>query len=278
MCCEPPRPGGADDLSARLGVNEFETSVYRLLAKLSPISVDRAADVLGAAAWRVNGALDLLASRGAAWVDRTRQPWSCGAIPLIERGPGGALVAEVSGAPALGQVRYYRLGSTTAMLACARDMLRRTRQVALLDLFPHNAAELKDDLVSAASRHVEVMALVYEPLSLPGVRTVQMRRTGPLREWPGQQLTVVSDAEELLTGMTGGASDPGQGVWTDDPLITVVQYDGMLSQIVSWAIDDVLMTGGTIEQWAVQRSSFGHIGTMRTPGYAKLRAGWAEEG
>lgn len=278
MATEPDRVPQGDEVQRSLGLTAFEASVFRLLTSLSPISVNRAAEVLGAAPWRLNGALDVLAARGAAWVDRERTPWVCGSVPLVNRCTNPACPHPLGGQSLQSDRDWcYRLSTTQSMHACARDIIERTQQMVLLDLFPQNITALKEDLAAAAARRLEVVILVYEPVEIAGVRTVPMRRSIPIHDWPGQQLTAISDGVEVLSGITHGAEGAALGVWTDDPLLTVVHYDGLLSQIITWAVDNIVLDGGTLEEWAVQRSSFRNLGTMMTPGFAKLKQRWAEE-
>jgi hypothetical protein len=109
----------------------------------------------------------------------------------------------------------------------ARAMLAGSRGIVLGDLFPRVLEILTPDLARAAARGVRVTVKAYAPAAIPDVEILsQPDVTRPLGIWPGQQLSLVADAEEHLLALFDDRLDTvHQAVWSRSTFLSCLHHN-----------------------------------------------------
>jgi sugar-specific transcriptional regulator TrmB len=123
--------------------------------------------------------------------------------------------------------RVYALRSAPQVIERARSMLAAARGIVLADLFPRLFETLREDLIGAAARGVAVTAKIYAEAGAPGVETLlQPDAHRVFERWPGQQLSLVVDAEEhLLALFTENLERVHQAVWSRSTFLSCLHHN-----------------------------------------------------
>ena len=133
--------------------------------------------------------------------------------------------------------RVYSLRERDQVFERARAMLGRARDIVLGDLFPGPLEALAGDLASTAARGVRVVVKVYSPLQVPGVgRVPEADAARALAEWPGQQLSLVVDAEEhLLALFDASLANVLQAVWSRSTFLSCLHHNHVAMDLLHTA-------------------------------------------
>ena len=258
-----------------LGFSELEAAVYAFLLRESPATGYRIAHAIGKAKSNTYKAIATLEGKGAVIIDdgETRL---CRAVPPTEllghlehrfrqRRERAEDVLQRLERPDEDE-RVYQLRSRDQVLERARQMLRRSREVALAVAFPAPLAEIHEDLEAAAARGVRVLLKVYQSAEIPGVRTVLSSEPAyqPGR-FPGQELNLVVDAEEYLVALLGWDGESVvQATWSGSPFLAFVQYNGLFCE---WILTSLAhRVGREAIEAAIDRS----LHPVATPGFRRL--------
>lgn len=131
--------------------------------------------------------------------------------------------------------RFFRLTSRDQVYARARAMLRDAKETVLVELFPSCAAELKPDLQQAVGRGLAVAGLVMEEDHLiEGSRLIISKMASRvLRIWPGDQLTIVTDAREFLLALFD--RETGQvkrAISVSSPYVASLFNNGIVADVI----------------------------------------------
>lgn len=225
-----------------LGFTELEALVYACLLRESPATGYRVSHAIGRPTPNTYKAITSLAQKGAVVVD-DGDSRLCRAVPPQEVLAGlerrfqadkaRALTALQSIAPSSGDDRVYQLQSAPQALERARALLERATKLVLLDLFPGPCAALQDALVKAA-RRVRVVAKVYAEVDLGRVTTVRaIDAERVFTAWPGQQLSMVADAEaHLLALFASDMQSVHQAVCSDSTFLSCMQHNHLASELL----------------------------------------------
>jgi predicted transcriptional regulator len=219
-----------------LGFTEIEALVYVFLLQNEPSTGYRVSHEIGKPTANTYKAIVSLEQRGAVQVDD-------GENRLVRAVPPEELLGQMerrfrdqreSAAQALADIRrdaaddrVYALKSAAQVLERARSMLAEARGIVLADCFPRVFDALRDDLAAAAARGVAVTVKVYAEVQAPGVEVILQpgaRRT--FERWPGQQLSLVVDAEEhLLALFTDDLERVHQAVWSRSTFLSCLHHN-----------------------------------------------------
>jgi sugar-specific transcriptional regulator TrmB len=226
-----------------LGFSGLEAEVYTFLLQESPATGYRVAQGLGRPVANTYKAIESLAHKGAVLVEEGagRQ---CRAVPAEEllgqlerafqerRQAASDALAELHGAP--DDDRVYHLRTRAQMLERCRAMLRRCRKIALADVFDVPLEMLKDDLVEAAARGVDVTIKAYTPVELPGVKVIMNPHGQAVMDmYPGQWLVLhVDGAEHLIASLTADGSGLNQAIWSGSAYLSWVMHCSMSAEFV----------------------------------------------
>ena len=240
------------DALAALGFTALEAEVYAVLVEQSPATAYKVAQEVGKAAANVYKAVESLQRKGAVLVEETSSRILRAVPPkeLLRQLERQATQARARAQAALSQLgrpagdeRVYELASADQVLARAREMIRRTEQMVLCDLFPEAAAELRGDIEAAARKGKRVSVQIYTAMELDERVTVFLKPDGPrqLETWPGQWLNVVVDAREhLLAFLAHGLGAVHQAVYSESVYLSLLYFSGLSSEMLAVAAANVL--------------------------------------
>ncbi len=229
-----------------LGFSEIEALVYAFLAGREPATGYRISHGIGKPTANTYKAIASLVQQGAVQVDE-------GGSRLVRAVPPDELLAGLerraresreTARAALAERnadfvddRVYTLRAGDQVLERARAMLGRAREIVLGDLFPVPLEALAGDLATAAARGVRIVVKVYSPLDVPGVAEVpEADAARALSGWPGQQLSLVVDAEEhLLAFFDATLAKVLQAVWSRSAFLSCLHHNHVAMEILHTA-------------------------------------------
>ena len=235
-----------------LGFTELEALVYAALLRESPATGYRISHAIGRPTPNTYKAIGALAQKGAVVVD-DGESRLCRAVPPEEVLAGldrrfqaekaRALRALRTIGPSDADDRVYQVLSAPQVRVRARAMRGRARALVLLDAFPGPIAELGEALAKAA-RRARVVAKVYapaDPSTTAGLTLVPAADAEHVRAaWPGQQLSLVVDAEEhLLALFSEDMSSVHQAVASHSTFLSCMHHNHLASELLHTAL-----TGG----------------------------------
>jgi HTH-type transcriptional regulator, sugar sensing transcriptional regulator len=299
---------GATEALRTLGFSETDARVYAFLLQNEPSTGYRISHAIGKPTANTYKSIASLERMGAVQVEeggnrlvRAIPPREL--LAQLDRGfrnrkkKAEAALFELSRAGE--DDRLYALRSVEQVLERARSMIRRARCVIVADLFPGVLPELEKDLGRAARRGVAVAIRSYatgdgsaaverpgagnaaavssdgidRPL-LPGVAVF----TSPLAQqvldaWPGQQITLVVDAEEHLLGLFDrDMTSVHQAVWSRSTFLSCMHHNHVAMEIMSTAWES-----GHFRSLAEAERNLGEVGRisllrLKPPGLRRLQA------
>lgn len=222
-----------------LGFTETEAAIYVELKRNGPATGYRLAASIGKAAPNVYQALETLFAKGAVMAtEGGKRVFRATPIEEILSALDADFrerretVLDVLGN--LGETkaddRLYQLKTVAQVFERARIMIEAAQQIVLHDLFPAPYAELSAPLVAAERRGILVAGIDYgtgaDGPGTPAAVNI------PWDRWPGQQLTLVTDASECLFALL---SHDGKrvlrGLWTTSAFISCMNHSGLACQI-----------------------------------------------
>lgn len=255
-----------------LGFSEIEALVYAFLASGEPATGYRVSHAIGKPTANTYKAIAGLVQKGAVQVDE-------GGSRLVRAVPPDELLAGLerraqqqreAARAALASLnrdddddRVYTLRDRDQVLERARAMLARARAMVLGDLFPGPLTALAADLAAAAARGVRVVVKGYAPATVAGVEVV-VAEDGDraLAAWPGQQLSLVVDADEHLLAMFDPAlTTVRQAVWSRSAFLSCLHHNHV-------AMELLVTADGRLADVSLL--------TSNPPGLARLRRGAGE--
>ncbi len=240
---------GDDTLSNALqgiGFSEIEALVYAFLVGREPATGYRISHAIGKATANTYKAIASLVQQGAVQVDEGGNRL-VRAVPPDELLAGlerrarekreAARAALADRSADVADDRVYTLRGRDQVLERARAMLGRAREIVLGDLFPGPLEALAADLAAAAARGVRVVVKVYSPLDVPGVAEVpEADAARALSGWPGQQLSLVADADEhLLALFDAPLANVHQAVWSRSTFLSCLHHNHVAMEILHTA-------------------------------------------
>ncbi len=234
-----------------LGFSEIEALIYSFLVGNSPATAYRVAQCIGKPVANTYKAVETLRQKGAILIDETSNRLCRAVNPdellkNIERKffDSKEQVANALSRlePAISDVGIYKLTTLEQILERTRLMLERSREVALLDVFPLLLSELRSDIEKAAGRGVKVVICVYEPVNLSGVTTILDSQAAELLErWSGQWLAIVVDgAEYLFAYLSEDGKRIEQAVWSQSNLLSWVHHSYLASTLLKLQLEELI--------------------------------------
>lgn len=240
-----------------LGFSQLEAAIYVYLLEESPATGYQIAKAIEKPNANTYQALESMTLRGLLLVEDGK-PRRYRAVPHQEmlRQLETAYTARVETAskeldairPAIGDLQVYRITERTQVIERCRAMLARARRKVVVDAFPGVLATISDALEATAARGTEVIAKVYEPVTLDGViLVVDVRGRHIPDKWGIQWLNLVVDGREhLFACLEAEELRVIQAIWTESPYVAFLIHTGLLSEM---AVDAML---GSVEGTAVK--------------------------
>ncbi len=227
---------------ADLGFTEIEALVYAYLLRNEPGTGYRISHAIGKPTANTYEAVASLERPGAVQVDegdsrlvRAVPPQEL--LDALERATRerGAAARETLSALSRDDSddRVYSLRDREQVLERARAMLRRAREIVLGDLFPGPLDELAQELSVCAHDGAKVLLKTYAPREIEGCRMVLNRRDDhAASDWPGQQLSLVVDADEhLLALFDADMQQVHQAVWSRSTFLSCLQHNHLAMEL-----------------------------------------------
>jgi len=229
-----------------LGFSQIEALVYGFLVGREPATGYRISHAIGKPTANTYKAIATLVQQGAVQVDE-------GANRLVRAVPPDELLAglerrqrerrEAARAALASRnadetdERVYALRARDQVLERARAMLARAREIVLGDLFPAPLDALADELFATAARGVRVVLKVYSRRDVPGVTEVEEADAArALAGWPGQQLSLVVDADEhLLALLDAPLATVHQAVWSRSTFLSCLHHNHVAMELLHTA-------------------------------------------
>lgn len=202
-------PVNGYEVAKRSGVPR--STVYETLAKL----------VARGAAFEVRApgdGVDYLPLPAKALLDRLGRDFSESLDSL------GAVLPALTAPPTVHLI--HNLSGAGALLDRAGDVISAARRELFLSIWPEEMAGLRDLVVHADRRSVEVTSLAFGDVGEAVGRTYQHHLSSPdvvLENLGCRLLTVVGDREQAVIG---GVTDTGAwGVYTDNPAVVLLAVE-----------------------------------------------------
>ena len=264
-----------------MGFTALEAEIYRSLLRLGDGTGYRVAQSLGKPAANVYKALESLESKGAVVAEdgekRRYRPVPSGELlaqlerQFARRKERAQLALAKLPGPRQ-DIRIYGLSSQEQVLERAREMLRRTQRLALIDSFPEPFDELTDELQAAAARGVHVAAKIYAPRQVEGVRTILEPRHEEIRDrWPGEWLIVMVDGSEMLIAILRPQhGEVLQAIWTESPYLATIFRGAVGSELGFTHLRERIAAGASLDELDAAVASTDAFFDPDLPGYFRL--------
>lgn len=260
-----------------LGFTALENDVYVFLLGESPATGYRVAQAIGKPVANTYKAIESLAGKGAVLVDdgEARQVRAVRPDELLGRLRREFSSRAAAAEDALAQLhersedeRVYSLRTRGQALERARAMLAGARKTVAVDSYPQVLGELRTALIDTAARGVAVGVTSYAPIEIPGAEVVVHARPQlALRLFPGEQFTLVTDAQEhLVAFFRDSDGEPRQAIWSGSRFLSIQYHDGLICMMLTQTFDALLQGRITLEEARRQRERLRPHSILCTPG------------
>jgi sugar-specific transcriptional regulator TrmB len=269
-----------------LGFTDLESEIYTFLVENSPATGYRIANKINKPTANTYKALRSLVSRGIA-IEENSTPQSFRSIPiamLLDRLESRfqkmkSLAAfELSNLkPAEDDEKVYRLHTVDQVYERFREMLKRCKKIALMNLFPVAVAELKGDIEATAARGINVLLKLYQPAEIQGC-FIGVEPTGSevMSRWPGIGANgIVDGREHLIAFLSSDNSRVHDAIWSKNIIISANFHSALFSEIMLCAFseilkrDDVKLPEKYVQMYAIK--------SQEVPGYSILMKRYQRE-
>ena len=225
-----------------LGFTEIEARAYCELLKRGPATGYKLAGAIHRAPSNIYQTLESLRRKGAILADDT-EPRTFRAVPATDllrsiersfrRRKQGALGNLRDIGSEARDDRFYSLRTVEQVYERASTMLAAAEEIVLFDLFPGPLSALQPALEQAARAGTTVGGISYG--DVPKVDRVQIWNH-PWQlvagTWPGQQITLVVDAQQcLLALLSHNGEDVRHALWTDSFYLSCLHHGGLACEI-----------------------------------------------
>lgn len=237
-----PSTSQVSEILEQLGFTALEAATYIALLESSPATAYQVAKRTGKPVANTYKAIASLSAKGAVVLDDGARQLCRAVDPpeFLDRLKARQQSLSATAARLLDGIgeagrdnRVYQLEDVSAVYARAKAMLKRARDLVVIDAFPAPIARLKSELSATAKRKVRVTAQIYAPEKIPGVVTVPFSRAAELlaRE-PGQLMSLAVDRHELLLALISHDEQRVlQAVYTASSFIASILHAYISSEI-----------------------------------------------
>ena len=248
----------ADEILIQIGFTQLESEIYLYLLTQGAHTGYAVAKAKGKAVANVYKAIERLAQKGAV-EQSSGNSKQCVAVPwrqLITSETNKfnsnmeALTSALTRLPEhQDDEQVYQIKNATQVKEQAVRMIENAQHVILANVEPQAMDWLKDPLIEAAARGVEVRIKAYEEVDMPGVIVV-IRQNGSqiYGKTNDVQLYLCADGKEMLTALlTLDTNDVIQAFRSKSALMTLMLYNELLYELVLTELKKAIATGD-IEQ------------------------------
>lgn len=226
-----------------LGFNEIEALIYAFLVENSPSTGYRISHAIGKQPPNTYKAIAALQDKGAIIVE-VGEKKLCRAVPPKElldnlelrfkhHHQNAKRTLEALTHPSIDN-RIYHLKTVDQVIQRSKAMQKRAQGIVLCDLFPGPLALLADSLKETAARGIHVVCRVYKKEQIEGVKTIHRTEYDPaLKNWPGQQISIVVDGEEHLLGLLAwDMKKVHEAVWSNSTFLSCIHHNNISAEIL----------------------------------------------
>lgn len=233
----------APALLMRLGFSETEAETYCQLLRSPGSTGYGVAQALKKSQANVYSALSSLTAKGAVAVDR-------GSVRAYRSVPPSELLPRLSrefeescaaAAEALGRLQQdggddnvYQLKNAGQVYDRAAAMCGRARESIAFELFHRPFERLRGAMSDAVGRGVGVAGVTFAPEDrIEGGQCVLSVKASRTAQWPGDQLTLVTDAREALVALFDrAAGEVVHGFYTDSTYLSCLLHAAVIDATV----------------------------------------------
>jgi len=144
--------------------------------------------------------------------------------------------------PSVPDQKLWEIKTVDQVYEIFRRMLRECDQRALIELFPEPFEHLKDSLEKGASRGLTLVARIYEPAEIQGVRTV-LSPFGKenLKTWGSQWMSLYVDGRQYLQAtLENKGNGVRYAVWSENLYISRTLYSYLNSDLHHYSFRNLL--------------------------------------
>lgn len=234
-----------------LGFTDLESEIYTFLVENSPATGYRIANKINKPTANTYKALRSLLAKGIV-IEENSTPQSFRSVPismLLERLEArfqkmkSLATFELSNLkPAEDDEKVYRLHTVDQVYERFQDMLKRSKKIALLNLFPAALAKLKDDIEATADRGINVLMKLYQPAEIKGC-FIGVEPTGldVMSRWPGIGANGIVDGQEhLISFLSHDNSRVHDAIWSKNIIISANFHSALFAEIMLCAFSEGL--------------------------------------
>jgi sugar-specific transcriptional regulator TrmB len=234
-----------------LGLTGLESEIYVFLVKNSPATGYRIANGIDKPTANTYKALRAMITKGIV-MSEDGAPRTFRAVPtpmLLSRLEKRFHLMKTRAEAELGRLqpapedeKIYRLHTAEQVYERLGEMLRTSKKIVLLDLFPAALTALESEILAAVRRGVEVLLKLYRPAEMPGCLTVVAPAGAEIMSrWPGVGVNCISDGREyLIAFLSGDAPEPHDALWSRSEVISANYHGAMFSEIMLLALQEGL--------------------------------------
>ena len=216
-----------------LGFTENEAKAYLTLLKERPLTGYGVARASGVPRSKVYGVLEGMVEAGIILVSHGEParyvPLPPEELVVARRREAEATLSAVEEAlqgyeeAGDGPGLIFDLAGRGEVLGRVREVIGRSRERVLLQLWHEDAVELEDALAAAAGRGVQVLVVAYGDPGYEAFATVYPHEPGPeqiAREYGGRWVVLSADGGEVVTGSVYPA-ETSRAAWSSHPGMVV---------------------------------------------------------
>ena len=244
----------ADEILIKIGFTQLESEIYLYLLTQGAHTGYAVAKAIGKAVANVYKAIERLAQKGAVEQSSGKNK-QCVAVPWRQlitsetkkfNSNKDALTHALTRLPEhQDDEQVYQIKNATQVKEQAVRMVENAEHVILANVEPQAMDWLRESLIEAAARGVEVRIKVYEAVDMPGVIVV-LRHNGSqiYGKTKDVQLYLCTDGKEMLNALlTFDTNDVIQAFRSKSALMTLMLYNQLLYELILTELKKVIPTG-----------------------------------
>jgi sugar-specific transcriptional regulator TrmB len=243
-----------DEILIQIGFTQLESEVYLYLLTEGSSTGYAVAKSIGKAVANVYKAIERLAQKGAI-EQSTGQSKLCVAVPWQQ-----LITSETkkfnANMDALTQAlirlpkqqddeQVYQIKNAAHVKEQAVRMIDNAEHIILANIEPQMIDFIKEPLIAAAARGVEVRIKAYEEVDMPGVIVVLRQNGGQVYDKTKDvQFLLCSDGKEMLNALLNlNTNDVIQAFRSKSALMTLMLYNQLLYELVLTDLKKVISMG-----------------------------------
>ncbi|OIP04985.1 MAG: hypothetical protein AUJ97_01940 [Bacteroidetes bacterium CG2_30_32_10] len=229
------------ELLIKLGFNQLEAEVYIHLLTQPPSTAYKIGKQINKPTANVYKAIDSLAEKGAILIEDNKNK-QCRAVnpeefigqyeaALLEKTQEAKKMLSSIDSQIIDE-NSYSIGSVHLVFERFKSMMSKCKTIAVIDAFPKTLEKMKDSIVEAINRGVDVHIEAYEPIEIKGVSILNSEiGSKTLEHWQSQQLNLIIDGEEhLIALMDNDLKKVKQATWSNNIYMSCILHAGCLRE------------------------------------------------